>query len=746
MMTKTRRLSAAFALGLIALAGSRAMAQAPGPEMFAKPPKTPLELWDAVDYLVRTGQADRAVPYLNAFVAADPPEAILLQIRERYGVGSILRLDDHPETKAAARPLLDKINAAVKQNATEPERMQRSIGLLSKSREEQAYGVDRLREAGPLAIPPLIRTLSDASLPPADRALIVANMGRLDASTVPPLVAALGATDATVGADAATALGLIGDLRAVPFLTYPATGKTPPALREAAALAIERITGRPFPLQRKVAERLLADEAWRYHRHQVRFATDPTEIWIWDGDVPAPRQVSRTVAESILGGRLAREALALAPSDRSAQAALLSLALEKAVDRFGVGGVATQDPSGAFAAALASGPAVLATVLNTAIQDRHGDLAAVSALALGRVANRDASAYDAALNPLVAALTSPDRRVQYAAADALVQLNPSRPFSGSSRVVPTLARFAANRAPVALVLDGNVNRGNAVASTLQGIGYETEVVSSGQEAFGRAAESADVEVIVLQPTSLAGPWSLNDTLANLRADSRTTGVPVLLHGPLKLRDQLFEPLTRYPRVEFVVMPTDPAQARDLMGRRFGEMGVRFLSPEERAAYSQGAANLLATIASRPNSPLAKDLSRAEPALTKALDVPASAVAAASVLGDVPGGDAQRSLARIALDSSRPAPLRFEAAKALARSVQRFGALLTAEQETRLVGVLDGEPDPAIRGALSGVLGALRPNSSGVGTRLQAYQPTIAQPPPDAPPKPVAPADGDSGAP
>ena len=34
-------------------------ARAPGPELFAKQPQTPLELWDAIDYLLRTGQTKK---------------------------------------------------------------------------------------------------------------------------------------------------------------------------------------------------------------------------------------------------------------------------------------------------------------------------------------------------------------------------------------------------------------------------------------------------------------------------------------------------------------------------------------------------------------------------------------------------------------------------------------------------------------------------------------------------------------
>lgn len=724
-------------------------AQAPGPDTFAKQPKTPLELWDAVDYLVRTGQAAQAVPYLQAFSKAAPTDADLLQIREKYGVASVLRLAENPATRAAARPILDQINAAVKRNATDPARIERSIGDLSKTHAEQGYAVERLREAGPYAVPALIRALSNPSLTRETRSLIVGNMGRLDTSALPPLIAAMENPDRTVGADAATALSAIGDARAVPFLTYPAASPESSPLRDAARAAIARLTGKPFGVQPRSPLRVLADEAWKYHRHQVKFASNPVEVWVWEGDAPAPSTVPVTVAESILGGRLAREALLLDPADRGAQAALLGFALEKPVERQGIGPIAN-DANSAFALAMNMGPGPLTTVLNTAIDDGHYELAATAALALGRVAGPDGSGGDDVAGPLVKALSAPDRRVQFAAAKALVDLNPSRPFVGSSRVVPTLARFVASRAPKALVIDGNLNRGNSVAATLKGIGYDVSVATSGNAAFREAAEGADVEVILIDPTTLQGAWDANDTLTNLRGDSATAGIPVFFYGPIGLRDRLGERLTKFRLVDFLVTPTAPALTRDLMGRRLAAMGTRALSPVERAGFSQGAADLIAIVASRPNSPLAADLARAEPALSRALDVPSAALGAAAALGEIPRADAQRNLARVAFDTAKPPALRYAAARALSRSILKFRPLLTPELEKQLVTLLDAEPDANIRGALASVHGALRPSAVAVGNRLRAYQPAPAataaptSPPPAAAAKPAE--DGKAEAP
>src|SRR5262249_39592687 len=153
-----------------------------------------------------------------------------------------------------------------------------------------------------------------------------------DRTVVPAVIAMLDAPNRTLAADAAEALGRIGDRRAIPFLTILAAQPNESVEREPARRAIARITGKPYAAQ-KAPGRLLAEEAWRYQRHQVVFPGDPVELWAWSDQGPAPIVVPVSAAESILGGRFAREALGLDPADRDAQAALVSLALEKAAER-----------------------------------------------------------------------------------------------------------------------------------------------------------------------------------------------------------------------------------------------------------------------------------------------------------------------------------------------------------------------------------------------------------------------------
>ena len=270
-------------LPIVASLSAPAFAQAPGPELFAKEPRTQLELWEAIDYLLRTGQAKKALPYIDKFVKTNPDAATWIAIRNRFGPGSILRLSDDPLTQQFAKPFSEAMLAASRSEAQRPERIARYVAALSGTRPEQQFAVRRLREAGPFAVPVLVQALKQPGLAPEARQRIVDNMGELDRSAVPPLVATLDSPDPTLAADAAAVLGMIGDKRAIPPLTEKAASpKLPEAVRKTAERAIARLTGRPFDSQERTPTQVLADAAWRLHRHQVDLGGEPVLLWAWD--------------------------------------------------------------------------------------------------------------------------------------------------------------------------------------------------------------------------------------------------------------------------------------------------------------------------------------------------------------------------------------------------------------------------------------------------------------------------------
>jgi hypothetical protein len=704
-----RQVKGLFALslgfGLIGIvASSMVLAQAPGPELFAKEPHTPLELWDAVDYLLRTNQGKKAVPYIDRFIKSKPDDAALIAIRNRYGPGSILRLSDDAATRPFAQSMVEAMVSAARKYATRPEQVRQFISDLTKTPDEQDYAVRHLREAGPDAIPFLIEALARPELSADDRRLIVRNMGRLDRSVIPPLAAVLDSSDPILAADAATALGMIGDKEAIPFLTFPAAfSEAPPPVSTAAKASIASVTGQPFLAQPHTSVQVLTDAAWRYHRHQFEFPENPVNIWVWDNErrVPSSRQVSRTEAEGILGLRLVQQALRLDPGNHEAQVAQISLTLEKAIERIGLGSFPTKDAA-TFNAAKASGSSILSDVLKTAIVDGKAQLGAITATALGQVIDRAALTATGRPHPLVDALYARERDVQFAAAKALITLAPISPFPGSSRVVPTLARFVMNQAlPRAVVIDGNPNRGSQLAGLLITLGYDSELEVSGAKGFRAATESADVELILISYDLFRSGWGLNDTLANLGADSRTAAIPVFIYGPLDVQYKRPNLEHDYPGIKFLVQPVSP----DMLLRQFKALPP-VPSETVRVSYAREAATLLARIATENKGPLVTDLTAVEPTLALALNEAQIAPAAATTLREVPDPDAQRSLADVVLDPSRAPSIRKQSASELVHSIQRFGRLITASQEARLNTVIREESDPEVRASLLSILRAL----------------------------------------
>ena len=561
-------------------------------EIFAPDPKTPLEFWDAADYLVRTGQAAQAVPYLNAFLKANPDDATLLEIRDRHGVGSILRLEDDPATRPFARPIADRL-AAGHAPERDPPRADRAVHRRAdaESQEEQDYAVERLREAGSYAVPALVQALGNAGLSADDRASIVRNMGRLDRSAVPALIAALDSKDPRLAADVADVLGRIGDPRAIPHLTFLAAhGESPSPVRAAARRAIASLTGRPFEAQPRSPVRVLLDEARKYHVHAVNFPGDSVLIWAWDEaqNAPAPRQVSKERGGGVLRPPAGPRGVAARP-DEPCRA-----------------GPPREPGAGQGRGAGRASPPSRRTTRRTPSPRRWPPARTCSATCWSRRSptarptspprprppwgrSPTATRWPATgrPHPLVKALWAPGRRAQFAAARALVTLDPRGPFPGSSRVVPVLARFVTNQAPPkAVIIDGNVNRASQLAGFLKALGYEPQVAETGDRGFRLASESADVELILIDPHFVQGHWRLVDTLGNLRADARTAAIPTFVVGPRNVGIQLDDLFARFPGVKYLITPTERgppgAAARGPAGRDVGG-GARVVCTRGRGA-------------------------------------------------------------------------------------------------------------------------------------------------------------------
>jgi hypothetical protein len=270
-------------------------------------------------------------------------------------------------------------------------------------------------------------------------------------------------------------------------------------------------------------------------------------------------------------------------------------------------------------------------------------------------------------------------------------------------VVPTLARFLPKQAlPRAVVIDANPNRGSQLAGFLINLGYDSDLEVNGARGFEVAAEPADVEIILISYDLFGQHWSVNETLANLRSDSRTAAIPVFIYGPLNWPYEHPNLERNHPGIRFLVQPVDAAMLKQQIKDLPNAIGE-----PERAAYAREAAELLAGLAKRGAGPLAVEPTVVEAALAAALNGEDTRGASATALGHVADPYAQRRVADVALDPSRPAAIRKQSATELVGSIRRFGPLISTQQEARLKSMLDDEDDPTVRADLEAISRALR---------------------------------------
>src|SRR5262249_55563461 len=153
--------------------------------------------WKAMRFEIGVGKFALAAEDLKEFLAKKPTDEELLQIEQEEGMSPFLELLNIPELREDGQRLLEQVTAVVKKHRGDPERLRKFIKNLSASSEERDYALGELRKAGPLAVPFLLETLQRSDSP-LERATILSAMVSLDASIVPPVLAALDAPDPTL--------------------------------------------------------------------------------------------------------------------------------------------------------------------------------------------------------------------------------------------------------------------------------------------------------------------------------------------------------------------------------------------------------------------------------------------------------------------------------------------------------------------------------------------------------------------
>lgn len=726
------RLTHPLALGVAALGLFVGAARGQDYQDSFKKPETALEYWSAMKYEISVGNFTLAAADLKGFLEKKPTEKELLDIEGKEGITAFLQLLAIPELRKDAGPLLEQMSQVLQKHLANPERINKFIKNLSATPEERAYALDELKRSRAFAVPYLVEALrnsNDSSL----HSSVLSAMLRLKKDVVPALVAALDVDNAGVRSELIDLIRERRDTEAVPFLWFPsASPKQPDYVRRKAKQAITYLLNTDAD-RLPSAKAALTEEANRFYAHQIKF---PEQAIVWqmtpDGKqfVLPPPVYTASQAEEHFGLRFARQALELDPAYEPAQVVFLSLALEKATERAGLDQPLEKGSPHIKDLLHSVNPDLVTAVLERALKERRTAVALGAVRALGNLTEaRAAHPKDKQNTPaLVRALSYPDRRVQIAAADALLHF-PIVPPEAKGRIVEVLRRALVSDATAkALIADANVNRAGEVGQAVKQAGYEPVVVNTGREALRRLSEAADIDVLLVDQ-GIPDP-DLTYFLAQLRADGDSGHLPVLVTVaperagtvPPNRAQSLARLAANYRNVWVVPATLKSDTLKQTLAARVADAVGKPLTEEERKNNAAVAMLWLKKMA--VGEVPGFDVRPAEAAVLKALHTKELAALAVEAAGAFPDRQAQRELAAVVLDSGERPEVRSAAAVELNRHIQHHGVLLTADQVGGIENLFESGGDPKLRGNVALVIGSMRPNAAKTGARLRGYAPPL----------------------
>jgi CheY-like chemotaxis protein len=727
---------------------------------FFKKPETTQEYWNAMKFEMEVGRFDLAAAHLRGLMQKKPTEQELVDLEKADGTAAFLRLRLVPrwvevpptadeKTRAAldakdaqakkdANDLIDQVTAAVRKHYSDPDRIKKYVARLLNSPEEAEYALKQLYRSGALVVPYMIEQMRRAE--PKDRVPLLWALEKLGPEVVPPLIAALDSNDPVMQLDILDVLRRKRAAQAVPYLWYlMGSSNNQEMVRHKAAELLGYLLGTPVS-KLPPAKIALTREAERYYNHQVQFA-DPkaVTVWRWDGGVvagwPNVPTIPATQAELYYATRFATQALSIDPTYDPAQQLLASLILDKNYEQAGLAQPLARTRPDIHQLLATLSPDLLTRVLERALTEDRLPVILGTVRILGDLAEVKAGHPRARSEPaLLRAINYADRRVQMAAAEALIRVPGLPSPQAAARVVEVLRRAlaaepAGRTVPRVLVGQFDEEQLNRLAGAVKTAGYDVVKATTGRAVMARLREAADIDLLILD-ANLPDP-GLPHLLGQLKADQHANQLPLILFTSAPREDQL----RRFVQRRNVVVTTedallDPNGLRTLLKTALGDVTRAPLTEPELREQAEKAMYYLGVLARRDVP--GYDVRPAADAVTRALQSgrlsPQGQVAAISFLGTLSGGQPETELLNI-VASNRPNEIRTVAASELVRYIQQHGLALNREQVGRLEQLYaQKDLDPNLRSGIAGILGSLRPDARMTGERLLQYRPPTPRPP------------------
>lgn len=655
------------------------------------------QLWDDFNHYVLIARPE---------LAAAAGEALLqrAQPQELIDIVEASRFQNYEQTlvRAAKMPVVAsvaaRLDAAIRQGQVghirEPHRLREAVARLGEGQRAELRAVDLLREAGQFSAPCLLETLQNPQqqrLHPYVRSAMV----RIGQPLVYPLSVALGQLDPSLQRQIAQILGQIGYGRALPYLKELLdTGRLDPETAQVVQTAYNAIASAAGQPTNASADQLFLRLGNDFFQAESRGLPLPgydaqTErgiVWQYAMDtglvaVPVPGPIFGDV----LAMDAARRALLLNPNLDPALSLWLGANLRRE-NRLPEGQTDStyRLPNPASFYAMMAGPPRQQDVLAVALADRDSELARDAIAALAATAGTFQMVQGGqAAQPLLEALSYPDRRVRFEAALALTNARPTTPFPGSFRVVPVLAEALRQTAQrFALVIAPQDQLRDLVAA-INAAGFTPISGAALADVADQVQAAPGVDLII----AAGNAASLRQLIDSTAQDYKLRNAPVVAVVGTQELASANDTLGRQPRVFLTHRGPEAPQLAAVIERATQSVAGQSLEGEQAGDYAMRALMALRDVAITRGEVF--NVIDAQPALIESLRDPRQpiVIAAANVLSLVNSEDAQRAIAELAVQPQQPEELRIALLRSLAESATYWGNRLTPIQLDRISAIV-----------------------------------------------------------
>lgn len=618
----------------------------------------------------------------------------------------MLRWQGVDEMRDVANELIGVLTDGHRARRSNPQYIQENIDRLSVNERAYALALQRLRESGELAVPQLLDVLRDPSRS-AQHSVIRRALNDLGKQALNPLVVATQMKDAGTLATVASILGGIGYQASIPYLAELAQSSSQPdAVKQAAANALRQM-GAGDASKINVAQQFYA-LANQFYASKADISADSRNssafVWYWDDQKGLfKKDVPFEIFNDILALRASAEALKLDPKMADAVSLWLAADYKREADL----PEGSADPTrlsnepDAHYYGVAAGSKYLSKALAKALSDRNSAVALRALQSLEQIAGQS-NLFGPEGQPIVDALRYQDRLVRFEAAMTLATSLPQQPFEGSDQVIHILSEALLQTGqPQVVVVDPSQDTVNKLVEGLKGQ-FGAAGATQNDAVVQAAANLPFVDAVIVNGEAGAADVDSLRALMNQ--------VPKLRSAVLIIRTQSevtpFNQLAINDPTVLVTQAADAAALTPVVKQANARSASLPIDQELATAYALRSASLLERLAVAGNQVLPP--AGAQSALLHSLaDSRAElAQAAGKVLALIAAPQAQRGLIEQALAQATPQAVKISLFKSAATNAKFYGNQLTQDQIDRLLKVVLGDGDLAVRSAAAEARGAL----------------------------------------